>query len=203
MIKITDFFISAGHSVNPKRDMGAISGSRIEGVYTAEARVLLVNAMIQRGYAEGITDIKDRIHVDGDDSILADTLRSFTGKTTETSLLIDIHFNAANGKAAGVEVLIPDNYTSSELEIADRISDIFGVHIGTPERGDTGGRDGVKTESDSQHTKLGWMRLPGINILIEAEFIDNDSRMAVYDQKKQTVWDYVAAYVVGLMKQSL
>jgi N-acetylmuramoyl-L-alanine amidase len=200
---ITDIFISAGHTNNPKRDRGAISGSRIEGVLTAEARIILYDALKFHAAKENIFNIESRIHIDSDDTNLNDTLQEYSKKTKETSLLLDIHFNAANGKAGGTEVLIPEKYTAAELEIADRISDIFGNELGTPERGQLGKTDGVKTEGESNRGKLGWMRLLGNNILIEVEFLDNIERMKTYDEKKLIIWDLVASYVIGLIKQSM
>ena len=47
------------------------------------------------------------------------------------------------------------------------------------------------------------MRLVGNNILIEVEFLDNIERMKTYDEKKLTIWDLVASYVIGLIKQSI
>ncbi len=189
-----NIFISAGHSTNKNRDRGAGNNKYVEGILTAEARKILHECLLKEGVPS------NKIIIDGDDTILSDTIKNFQSKVTNSSLLIDLHFNAANGVARGTEVLIPENFTPQELEIADRISDIFGNVLGTPERGIKGRTDGVKDEGESNRGKLGWMRLKGINILIEVEFLDNMNAMKVYDEKKQECWSLVAKYLKGNLK---
>ena len=141
--------------------------------------------------------------VDRDDTALAATMAFLKGRTKPNDVLIDIHFNAGPATAKGTEVLIPAKYTKEELEIADRISDIFGNVLGTPERGSKAHTDGVKDETDSNRGSLGWMKLSGYNILIEVEFLSNPEAMKVYDAKKEECWKLTAEYLVGLLKQSI
>lgn len=202
-MKVLKIAVSAGHSNVQGKDRGASSGKYVEGVLTAECRSLLVSGIRARAQAEDIPNIDVYLLLDGDDSVLADTLAAFKNKTDENTLLIDIHFNAGPAAAKGTEVLVPQVYTKAELEIADRISDIISTVLGTPERGAKGSADGVKDEGESNRGKLGWMRLPGHNILIEVEFLSNPSAMAIYDAKKVELWNNIAAYVTGLLKQSL
>ena len=203
--QITHVLVSAGHSTNPKRDMGARSrsGRFIEGIETAKARAIFVEHLIRNGNLAGIRDIRDRIILDGDDTILAETMSAFRRLTHPRALLIDIHFNAFNGSARGTEVLVPNNPTPIEVHIADIYSDIKGAILGTPERGVFQGRDGVKTESMSARGKLGWMTLPGHNILIEAEFIDNEERMQIYERECVRVWSELAKVTIEWLKLSL
>lgn len=201
-MKVTGIVVSSGHTNVKGKDMGASSpdGKYVEGVLTVEAKNILVNRIKAAAEREGISNLS--LLVDRDDTALAETMAFLKGRTKSTDVLIDLHFNAANGTARGTEVLIPEVYTKEELEIADRISDLLGNTLGTPERGSKNGTDGVKDESDSARKKLGWMRIDGINILIEIEFLDNKQAMAVYDAKKEECWDLVARYLVGLIKQS-
>lgn len=198
---ITGLIISSGHTNVTSMDRGASSadGKYVEGVLTVDAKNILVKHIKNAAVREGI-DISKFLLVDRDDTALAATMAFLKGRTKETDILIDIHFNAGPATAKGTEVLIPAKYTKMELEVADRISDIFGNVLGTPERGAKLHTDGVKDETDSNRGSLGWMRLPGINILIEVEFLSNPTAMKVYDEKKEECWKLTADYLVGLLK---
>ncbi len=201
-MKITGLIYSSGHTDKLKGDLGAISPNKkeVEGFLTVEAKNLLTKYTKLAAEREKITNLN--LLVDRDDTDLSETLKFLQGRTKESDVLIDVHFNAANGKARGTEVLIPENYTETELEIADRISDIIGNILKTPERGVIGRADGVKTEASSARKRLGWMRPSGINILIEVEFLDNPDAMETYHRNKENLWKQVADYLVGIYKQS-
>ena len=201
-MKITGLIYSSGHTDKLKGDLGAISPNKkeVEGFLTVEAKNLLTKYTKLAAEREKITNLN--LLVDRDDTDLSETLKFLQGRTKESDVLIDVHFNAANGKARGTEVLIPENYTETELEIADRISDIMGNILKTPERGVIGRADGVKTEASSARKRLGWMRPSGINILIEVEFLDNPDAMETYHRNKENLWKQVADYLVGIYKQS-
>jgi len=201
-MKITGLIYSSGHTDKLKGDLGAISPNKkeVEGFLTVEAKNLLTKYTKLAAEREKISNLN--LLVDRDDTDLSETLKFLQGRTKESDVLIDVHFNAANGKARGTEVLIPENYTETELEIADRISDIIGNILKTPERGVIGRADGVKTEASSARKRLGWMRPSGINILIEVEFLDNPDAMETYHRNKENLWKQVADYLVGIYKQS-
>jgi len=202
-MKITGLIYSSGHTDKLKGDLGAISPNKkeVEGFLTVEAKNLLTKYTKLAAEREKISNLN--LLVDRDDTDLSETLKFLQGRTKESDVLIDVHFNAANGKARGTEVLIPENYTETELEIADRISDIMGNILKTPERGVIGRTDGVKTEASSARKRLGWMRPQGINILIEVEFLDNPDAMETYHRNKENLWKQVADYLVGIYKQSI
>lgn len=202
-MKITGLIYSSGHTDKLKGDLGAISPNKkeVEGFLTIEAKNLLTKYTKLAAEREKITNLN--LLIDRDDTDLSETLKFLQGRTKPNDVLIDLHFNAANGKARGTEVLIPENYTQTELEIADRISDIMGNILKTPERGVIGRADGVKTEASSARKRLGWMRPPGINILIEVEFLDNPEAMETYHRNKENLWKQVADYLVGIYKQSI
>jgi N-acetylmuramoyl-L-alanine amidase len=46
------------------------------------------------------------------------------------------------------------------------------------------GDQGIKTEADSHHGRLGWMRLTGENVLMEICFITNPVDMQKYQANK-------------------
>lgn len=204
--KVTGLIVSSGHTNVTAKDRGAssIDGKYVEGVLTVLDKNMLVNYINKAALREGIKDISKYLLVDRDDTALADTMAFLKGRTKANDLLIDIHYNSAGNKdVKGTEVLIPEDYTKEELEIADRISDIIAEVLGTKERGAIGKADGVKTEADSARKKLGWMRMVGINILIELEFLSNPDAMKILGEKRDELWEKVANYIVGLLKQSI
>lgn len=169
-------FISAGHSNRSGRDRGAASGSNIEGVLTVEFRNMLVTELTKMG----ITPI-----IDGDNTILSESLTFFRNKTNPNSIVLDIHFNAGPPTATGTETLIPSPNTETELLIAKEISEKVSKVLNIPLRGNHKGVKGVKSELESHHGRLGWMRLTGENVLMEICFISNQNEMITYHNKKQ------------------
>jgi N-acetylmuramoyl-L-alanine amidase len=169
-------FISAGHSNTRGRDRGASGNGFIEGELTVEYRNLLTAELNKLG----IKPI-----VDADNSILAETIRFFQNLTTSTCIVIDIHWNAASATATGTETLIPAQNTEFERTLAKAMSDDVTRILGIPLRGNHAGLRGVKTELESHHGRLGWMRLTGENILLEICFISNPNDMAKYQANKQ------------------
>jgi len=204
--KITGFIISSGHTNVKGKDMGAssIDGKFVEGVLTVADKNILVKKMYEAAAVENIATFSQYMLVDRDDTALAETMAFLKGRTKPNDVLIEIHYNASdNITVKGTEVLVPEDKTKDELEIADRLSDIIGDALTTKERGQIGATDGVKTEAESARKKLGWMRITGINILIEVEFLSNPTAMQTLEQKRDALWTITANYLVGLLKQSL
>jgi len=168
-------FISAGHSNTRGRDRGASGNGFIEGELTVEYRNLLTAELNKLGI---------KPVVDADNSILAETIRFFQNLTTSTCIVIDIHWNAASATATGTETLIPAQNTEFERTLAKAMSDDVTRILGIPLRGNHAGLRGVKTELESHHGRLGWMRLTGENILLEICFISNPNDMAKYQANK-------------------
>jgi N-acetylmuramoyl-L-alanine amidase len=169
-------FISAGHSNTRGRDRGAAGNGYVEGDLTVEYRNLLTAELNKLG----IKPI-----VDADNSILAETIRFFQNLTTNTCIVIDIHLNAAaDPSATGTETLIPAQNTEFERNLAKAMSDDVARILGIPLRGNHAGLRGVKTELNSHHGRLGWMRLTGENILLETYFISNPNDTQKYQANK-------------------
>jgi N-acetylmuramoyl-L-alanine amidase len=171
-------FISSGHSTRQGRDRGASGNGFIEGVEAAEFRKLLVIELQKLGQLP---------IVDVDNSILSETLAFFRNKTKNDSIVLDIHFNSGPVTATGTETLIPINNTEFELNLARSLSRIMATTLDIPLRGNYAGMKGVKSELESHHGRLGWMRLNGENVLIEICFISNPNDMKKYQQNKQTL----------------
>lgn len=175
-------FISAGHSSNLKKDVGAVANGYIEGELTVEFRDLVY---------KNLKLLSINPIIDDNDSILSQTLNTFRNLTNNKSLLIEFHWNSFNSKSTGVETLIPENPSEFERSFAEKMSKVISETLSIPLRG----RRGVKTESESQHRRLGWMRLAGENILVEICFISNPNDMESYQKNKELLAQRVALLI--------
>ena len=110
-------------------------------------------------------------------------------KPGTASVVCETHFNAANGKATGVEVIVPNDPTKDERNLATEICSTFANIMGIPNRG-------VKTESQTHRGRLALMREDGINVLIEICFIDNQSDMQKYQANKKRLATILADLLI-------
>jgi N-acetylmuramoyl-L-alanine amidase len=115
--------------------------------------------------------------IDDNKNALKQTLAWLVGVLkSDKTVCIDIHWNAASTKARGTEVIVPDNASIFENNFAKNILNVF-VSNGFINRG-------VKPESQTARKRLGWMRPPAENILIEVAFITNILDMNLYQNLK-------------------
>ena len=156
--------ISAGHGGN---DPGAVANGYTERDLAIEFRELLVKELLLLGVKPLIDDNKNA---------LKQTLAWLEGKYSFKDILLDIHWNAASSKARGTEVIVPDNASIFENNFAKNILNVF-VSNGFVNRG-------VKPESQTARKRLGWMRPPAENILIEMGFITNLLDINLYQNLK-------------------
>ena len=156
--------ISAGHGGN---DPGAVANGYTERDLAIEFRELLVKELLLLGVKPLIDDNKNA---------LKQTLAWLTGKYSSKDILLDIHWNAASSKARGTEVIVPDNASVFENNFAKNILNVF-VSNGFVNRG-------VKPESQTARKRLGWMRPPAENILVEMGFITNLLDINLYQNLK-------------------
>jgi N-acetylmuramoyl-L-alanine amidase len=175
-------FISAGHSNKSGQDRGASGNGFIEGELAVELRNLIASELKKLG----INPIMDK-----DNSILSESLTFFKNLTTNTCIVLDIHWNAA-ATATGTETLIPAQNTEFERSLAGRLSQSVSNRLGIPMRGRHAGVQGVKSEADSHHGRLGWMRLTGENVLMEVCFISNPNDMKSYQANKLKLAEDIA-----------
>jgi N-acetylmuramoyl-L-alanine amidase len=181
-------FLSAGHSNIPGKDRGAASGKYIEGVLAVEFVTLLRTELPKLG----VTPI-----VDGYSNILAETMASFKKLVQARDIAIEIHWNAGTPAATGTEVLVPgvpslDKASSFELALAKDTSILFSRVLGIKNRG-------VIPESSSARKRLGWMRIPCENNLVELCFISNFTDMISYEKNKTLL----AIQYAGLLRDYL
>lgn len=173
-------FISAGHSNNPARDRGASGNGYIEGELTVELRALICEELDLLGL---------KYTLDDNDSVLRDTINFFKKLTTPDCILLDIHWNAFHkSTATGTETLVPKDYSDFEWKLGESLSEAVHSTLKVPKRG----WQGVKTELDSHHGNLGWMRLVGENVLMEICFITNPNDMKSYQDNKKRLAQAIA-----------
>lgn len=167
-------YITAGHSTKGP-DKGAVSQY---GVEADEARKFVTD-LSKSLYKQGVY-----VYTDDDKWTLTETINWLGTKVKAPDTTIDIHFNAFNSTSTGVECLIPDKYNEKELSIAFNISKIISGTLRIITRGEVEGWKGVKTESESQHSRLGILSSNKLstsnNVLVEICFISNPIDMQKY-----------------------
>jgi N-acetylmuramoyl-L-alanine amidase len=174
-MKARDIYISAGHTNVAGRDRGAAANGHIEGVLAADLRRDIVSGLRSRGVT---------VHADSDDSILAETLRWARNLTTNRCIVIDLHWNSASPTATGTETLVPSDASFFEIMLAQSFSQTVSDTLGLRLRGGFGGMNGVRSELESHHGRLGFMRLTGENILPEICFISNPNDMGRFNSNR-------------------
>lgn len=120
---------------------------------------------------------------------LTNVVKWLKGAVDKTDLCIDIHFNAAGETANGTEVLIPENHSENELELANKICLAICDALGTRNRG-------VKTENQSAHGKLAM--LSGFDceqILLEICFCSNKDDTDKYMAKRSELAEQLALLI--------
>ena len=162
-------FIAAGHS--PSKP-----GAQGNGYKEELLAIELVDLIVAELKALGVNPV-----VDNHQNDLSKTTAFFRNLLSVNSIVLDIHWNAAGIAAAtGTETLVPAQYTKFEYNLAAELSNTVSRTLGIRMRGE----QGVKTEADSHHGRLGWMRLTGENVLMEICFITNPVDMQKYQANK-------------------
>lgn len=170
---------SAGHH---NTDSGAVATHN--GVKYQENKLAIE---FRNGISKRITGRKYKVIEDKDNETLSQYLTRI--KPGTGSVLCESHFNSFDNKTAtGIEVVIPDNYDKYDYQLASMIA--VGLHkiTGLPLRNNG---TGVITETQSHRGKLGFLRKPGVNVLIEYGFISNPNDVKIILDNKQKIWDFV------------
>jgi N-acetylmuramoyl-L-alanine amidase len=186
-------FLSAGHTNTKGYDRGAKSYHDDPSKWVWEGDLAYDLREEVKKELESLYGIT--VNVDEGSNALKATLSLFNKYVREKDIAIDIHFNSSvNAGARGTEVLVPANPTAFELELAKDLSVNIASVIPTLDRG-------VKTELQSHHGKLGWMRMPCENILIEVCFISNQADFTWYISNKNRVIKAIASVIAKAMKK--
>lgn len=122
---------------------------------------------------------------------LPNVVKWLNAEVEKTDVCIDIHFNAAAESANGTEVLIPDNHSEDEREMADKVCAKICEVLSTRNRG-------VKTEKQSAHGKLAM--LSGFDckqLLIEICFCSNKEDVEKYTKNKQKLAEELAVLITN------
>ena len=159
--------LGAGHGGT---DTGAVSGVYIERDLAIEQRNLLIAEL----KSFGINPLYDE-----DKNALKQTLAWLRGKLGSKDVMIDLHWNAGSSLAKGTEIVIPDNSSTFEREMAYSLLKVY-TDLGFHARG-------VIPEALTARKKLGWMRPVAENLLIENCFITNELDMKLYEANKNTI----------------
>lgn len=177
-MEIRKIFISAGHSNQLGKDMGAIGIDNIEeGSLTSELRKLIVEELRLLGQYS-ITD--------PDYLVTKDTVAIINALLDSRDVAIDLHFNAfGNNSVRGTEVLIPFKSTKFEKTLATKLAENISACLLTINRG-------VKTEADSARGRLIFMTPNCENILIEICFITNKIDVLAYLAKEKILAKIIA-----------
>ena len=163
-------FVSAGHCnvPGPTYDPGAPG---VNGRTEANETVKMRDAVVARLRDYGSTDIITDLNSESLSQYLK-RIKPGTG-----SVVCEFHFNAFNGKASGVEVIVQQDADKMDMACAKELAAGMRSIMTLPFRGE----NGVKKESETRHGRLGLMRESGIVVLVELCFIDNKDDMASYD----------------------
>nr|DAO84209.1 MAG TPA: Cell wall hydrolase autolysin [Caudoviricetes sp.] len=184
--------LSAGHSTKFGEDRGAFGNNFVEGIENAKIRKRVYEILKNKYNTEVI--------IDGDETILRASMNYFTNlirtkKYADKDVIaLEIHFNASpNPTANGTETVIPAEHTKFECELANEISRGISGLLNTRLRGEVDGLTGVITEASSRAKRLGWMRIPAQNVLLETCFISNTKEMEAYVKNFEPICQTLAA----------
>lgn len=172
-------YLIAGHHNN---DSGAVA--QHEDYKVLESRLTIILRDLIHSYFKKFNSQVEVI-LDDDRDTLQTVINKVNKTITKNDLLVDIHFNAFNGKATGTEVIIPKISSSIEKELAsnicDRLSDIMEI----PNRG-------VKTEDKTARGRIAILKGVGHRILPEICFLDNLKDYRSYRKNEHLVASIIA-----------
>lgn len=170
-------YVSAGHHLSDPGALG-IKGAPSESRQAMRVRDRVVHTLRTKHGINVITD--------SDSETLSQYLARI--KPNGSDVVVEIHFNAFNGKATGTEVLVGNDADRLDRGLATELAAVGARVLGIPNRG-------VKTEAQSHRGRLGLMREQGIVALIEVCFIDNPTDMAAFENRFNDLCDGYAEVV--------
>jgi N-acetylmuramoyl-L-alanine amidase len=177
-------FVSAGHCnvQGPNYDPGAIGvNGRKEADETVWMRDTVCDRILKKGYSDLVRDMNAESRQQ-----YFQRIQTGTGST-----VCEFHFNAFNGKATGVEVLVQRDADKMDLACAKELAMATAEITRLPLR-----RGGVISEAESHHGSLQIMREKGIVVLVEICFIDNPKDMEAYDLVKNQLAEVYANILI-------
>ena len=168
--------IDPGHGMSNRRkgvyDSGAVGGSGTDQITEAEIVMTWANELravliaMRHKVIRTRTDHKDPAPVG---------MRAKIAAEYKCDVLISLHCNAANGSANGTETFYRGDVNKA---LATACNAAIVASLGTRDRG-------IKTESQSQHSRLAVLGFPRA-VLLELGFIDHaGDRRAMTDEAKR------------------
>lgn len=165
-------FTIAGHH---NRDSGATAtytstGDIRESEFTIELKYLVKSYLLH-----------NNIITDNDNHTLSKVIEEVNKMIDPQDLLIDLHFNSFHSnKATGTEVILRNEHSKLEHQIADELCERLSEIMNIPNRG-------VRTERDSQHSRIGILHGKGLRLLLEVCFLSNINDVTAYVKNKHLV----------------
>lgn len=157
-------FLTAGHR---GRGTGA-NGVFDEGEETIRLRNLIGEILRNRGV---------EVYTDRDDDNLSVVIENVNVACGVDDICIDIHFNAFNKSIEGSEIIIPNEFTYIEKDLAQDLLLAICNTLKTKNRG-------VKKESSSQHKRSAMLSNTDCHCVIaEVCFCDNTEDALKYQSK--------------------
>lgn len=172
-------FIIAGHS---HQQVGATGNGLVEATLTIDLRNLITTEC----RLLGATVIND-----DDNQNLAQVIAGINAQSQPNDLILDLHFNAGAPTDRGVEAFVALDANNQEHALATALCALVSQILGTNNRG-------VKPENQSQHSTLGILHPPGINVLLEIAFISNKQEISRYLTLKQQIAARIAHLLVPI-----
>lgn len=168
-------YLIAGHT---GRGTGAGSSFLDEGTETIVLRNLICLNLTRNGFTDYYTD---------DDSDNLNTVISKIKKQVKKDdILLDLHFNSASKETVtGTEIFIPTDYSPEEKSLAETLLKTVTDTLQIKSRG-------VKTEGQSQHSRLGILHLPCTTVLLEVCFLTNKSDVYKYKENREKLAERIA-----------
>lgn len=179
-------FITAGHTVVNGKGTGAHGVNGFDEAVEARKLVKDIIAHQKKWYALDC-------HTDKDTDSLNAVIQKQVNTVNADWICVDVHFNAGPSTATGTEMLIPKHYTKHEIELAEKLATATANILGIKKRSGKLLTKGVKTEDESQHSRIGILSRPykGVNVLVEVCFCSNENDVKAY---RTHYWDIVKAY---------
>lgn len=175
-------YIIAGHH---DKDPGAVSKHSIGQIKEADLTKELRDLVIH--YLKEIQEVKT-VRKDNDDVVLSKLISDLEKNLVNDDLLIDIHFNAFNGKATGTEVIIPTISSKIEKDLAALIAEHLSEIMNIKNRG-------VITEDKTARGRIGILKGKGHRLLLEICFMDNPKDFTAYNINKYIIAAKIAELI--------
>lgn len=178
MIKInTKVYPSAGHH---SADPGAVANGYIERDEMDKLRNLVVSKLKTKGHTY-TTDNN------------AENNRQYQGRIRRElrtgDVVMDMHLNAGPPLASGVEVYISQHAGKDSKAMAKEAVDGLAHIMGIKNRG-------VKTDNQSQHSRIGILNMRGTAILIEFCFITNKEDMQKFIAERECIAEFLVQLLI-------